>query len=275
MRRFYQAVCGGVLAAFLAGLAAKRLLLSDRFFSYQGTRSVAALPLVRVGRPLIKGDSPGDKRSLILVLRPDCIHCARSATFHRTLIEAAMLRGLQVLIVVPSTDWRSRWLLHKNFPHRAPVKTYESLLRRPVGVPAIVMADGRGIVSAFWYGELSREEEREVIRALDDPFLAARRKRQLASGETMMDTEEVQRLLKVRPDAALVRLEERAQADADPWPGAVVIPASELEMRAWFELRGRSSVVLDCAPLDDASCELAVEKLRARGIPAIPADLSR
>lgn len=131
------------------------------------------------------------------------------------------------------------------------------------------------MVRAFWYGELSKDEEKDVIQALDHVELAASRKRRLNSGDTLMDSEEVRRFQAIHPGAAVVRLEERFQADAEPWPGAVVIPRPELEMRARFELRGRSSVILDCAPLDDASCEVVIQKLRSRGIPAIPADLSR
>lgn len=55
------------------------------------------------------------------------------------------------------------------------------------------------MVRAFWYGELSKDEKKDVIQALDHVELAASRKRRLNSGDTLMDSEEVRRFQAIHP----------------------------------------------------------------------------
>ncbi len=90
----------------------------------------------------------------------------------------------------------------------------------------------------------------------------------------MLFPEQVQALSREDPAVRVVSVEERPAFAADPWPGAMNIPLPELDMRLSYEAGLAARLILDCCPLDDWTCELALEKLRRRGFRVMAADLS-
>lgn len=265
------------MAAILGWLAARQCL---RLWSggQAPEPPIASLPLMARGRTLFREFGVRSQSSCtpVILVRPSCVYCDASAPFRKRLIQTAAAHGGQAMLVVPSWNYGTKaYLTRHAIPRSTRVRTYEDLVRRPAGVPAIALLDSQGIVVSYWYGALSHQEEQAVMAALDcgqgDTVLA----RRLPSGEAVRDAEQVKALSRYDASVRVVSIEERPAFLADPWPGALNIPLSELEMRLRSETAPNSWIVLDCSPVDDSSCELIVQKLRQRGFRVTPADLRR
>lgn len=273
--RKWIALMGVALVASMTGWLAVRAWRGGASAVRVPEAGIGSLPLIRRGRPLFQSTPMGRRAqpSLVLILKPSCIFCVQSAGFHRNLLQMAQQQNLQRILVFPEWNGESRsYLARHSLPCDA-VKTYRNLIRRPAGVPAVALLDAAGSVRSVWYGALTAEDEQEVLTAVRSGSPQPR-KRRLPSGEPMLPPEQVQALSREAPAVRVVSVEERPAFAADPWPGAMNIPLPELDMRLSYEAGLAALLILDCSPLDDWTCELALEKLRRRGFRVIAADLS-
>lgn len=273
--RRWIALAGVALAASIAGWVAVRAWRGGASDARLPEAGVGSFPLIRRGRPLFRSSPAGVRAqpSLVLILKPSCVFCVQSAGFHRNLFKRAPRQNLQRIVVLPAWNSECRSYLARHSLPCDDVKTYRDLTRRPAGVPAVALLDAAGHVRSVWYGALTAEDEQEVLAAVRSGSPQPR-KRRLPSGEPILPPEQVHALSREDPAVRVVSVEERPAFAADPWPGAMNIPLPELDMRLSYEAGLAARLILDCSPLDDWTCEVALKKLRRRGFRVIAADLS-
>ena len=127
--------------------------------------------VVRLNDEMLGIDFAAAERTLLAVLRSDCVYCERSQPFYARL--GTMPRsGVQIAIAGPPGD--------------TGLETYVELLRADLvvfpeevparGTPSLLLIDRQGVVEASWIGLLDVQGEEEVLTALfqaHPPVLAA------------------------------------------------------------------------------------------------------
>lgn len=108
-------------------------------------------------------DFAGAERTLVAVLRSDCPFCERSKPFYRRLA-AREREDVQFVIAAPPGDM--------DIESYRPVLEPDSIVfiergTLPVlGTPTLLLVDREGAVEAAWTGQLSPDQEGEVLAAV-------------------------------------------------------------------------------------------------------------
>jgi hypothetical protein len=208
--------------------------------------------------------------NLLLITSPSCQFCINSAPFHRALVEAAAAKRIPLWIAVPDVR-KDRGFLASSGLHGVPSVNWRDVSRRAQGVPLVVLLGADAIARGLWVGELRREEEANLLAAMDDPSKVTIPRRKLSTGELILNDAEFRTLASANR-ATIVSIEERGLYEQEHPAGAINIPLAELGMRAERDLRKDQFSVIDCSALPDVVCSLTVEQLRKRGFRAAAAD---
>ena len=151
-----------VVAILLGTVLVKNYLLSDK------SRELAAASSIQRGTSLSVPDVDWSKanQTILLVLSERCRYCTDSAPFYRRLVERAEERGSRVIAALPEDLNTS-----KTYLSRLGVSVADVLQVNPSSVgtratPTLLLVDHSGIVKDVWVGQLSPEEEREVLSQL-------------------------------------------------------------------------------------------------------------
>lgn len=224
-----------------------------------------------VGAPIkLKGaDFHGHILSLILVSSPTCVHCVRSAEFHRALNEFTHRHGVPFYVAIPDQRDATEYTRSAGFPESS-VREFADLDVRVTGTPTLMAVDSNGIVRHAWLGELTTAGQQEVREAVESPSRLDELKDEV-KGPVRNTTVEVPnyslqqlRRMKTSSEFQIIDTHERDEGTARQ-QGAVLIPMQELPIRELFELDRSRLQVVDCSNLIDFECRKAAAALMASG----------
>lgn len=106
-------------------------------------------------------------RSLIMVLRSDCVFCQDSMPFYRRLV--AEDRGdAQIVVAAPPHDTSIVDYLASESVTPDSIIFLESGVLPVQGTPTLLMVDRDGVVTHAWLGLLNSDREADVIEILFD-----------------------------------------------------------------------------------------------------------
>ncbi len=106
------------------------------------------------------------QRTVVLALSTHCHFCSASGPFYKRLQEAARVRGVRIIAVLPQpTDEALSYL--QNLGLSISVVRQAPLVNVSVtATPTLMMVDSQGVVTDGWTGQLPPEFEKEVISKL-------------------------------------------------------------------------------------------------------------
>ena len=195
--------------------------------------------------------------TLVLVLSTTCHYCTESAPFYRRLTAALEQRpDVRVLAVFPqSVEEGRRYLASMAVPIKEVRQEEIKSIRVPL-TPSLLTVNGAGRVVDIWTGRLDLKQEQAVFSGLK-----LKDKYQLATeetGVTRVDFAELKRALAEKRPLLILDVEERDVFAAGHIPGAVNIPADELEARIGEELSQTDTIVVysDSADLSQRATEI-------------------
>jgi hypothetical protein len=113
-------------------------------------------------------------RTVVLVLSAKCHFCSDSAPFYRRLADAAAVRGVRILAVMPEPRTEAApFLASIGISDRALVTASPSAVHAP-GTPTLILVSRSGSVDAVWLGRLRPEAEADVVTRLTEQSPAVR-----------------------------------------------------------------------------------------------------
>lgn len=114
-------------------------------------------------------DFTAHDRTLILAIQEDCSYCEASMPFYKNIV-AKVSGGCAeygVVAVLPNPPAAADALL-RNYELGIPrVANYSLVSLGVAGTPTLVLVDGAGTVLDVWVGQLSHDEEQEVLASID------------------------------------------------------------------------------------------------------------
>lgn len=205
----------------------------------------------------IDGRVGNHRNSILVVISATCPACREITAFTDRLNAAAVRNGLDVLYVVPvgpthdplqrSLSQQGRLTVRVRLEHLGVTR-----------VPSIVTIDAAQTILAMWTGTVPKQWEDSVIADLVEP--PGKRRYDL-----IRSSQNHQPIFRV-PYQLLVFHSGHNR------PGAKVIPAQQLAIRARYELDEGKEVVVDCATTPSArQCQEALLTLFAIGFRSISA----
>jgi rhodanese-related sulfurtransferase len=202
----------------------------------------------------------GQHESLVFVMSTTCHYCSESAPFYRRLTSALNQRAdLQVLAVLPqAVDEDRRYLESLGVPIQDIRQADLKSIRVPL-TPSLIRVSDAGQVLDIWTGRLSSKQEQDVFNRLQ--IKDVNEVADESSGVTRIDFSAMKKTLSEKKPVVILDVEERDVFRAGHIPGAVNIPADELEVRAGEELSPNDSIVVysDDADLSERATEILSE----------------
>lgn len=112
-------------------------------------------------------------RTLVLALSKDCIYCASSIPFYKSLIgfRAQEARNTQLVAIFPNDDWETKQYLRKEGLEN--LVSLANVNYSKLGVhanPTLILLDRRGRVLESWAGQLDSEREKQVLEAISGKY---------------------------------------------------------------------------------------------------------
>lgn len=154
-------ICLVVAALVLGGALVKRQLRPASRTADDG-RTLVGKKLALPGGALTAGG-----RTLLLVLSMNCPQCTRSAPFYGRLTREHVREGCnRSVAVLPQEAGEGRRYLSEHGVVVDEVVQASPLSVGAPGTPTLMLLDGAGVVTGAWVGELSPEEESEVLARL-------------------------------------------------------------------------------------------------------------
>lgn len=227
------------------------------------------LPWAEAGPDIVKAGSklevPGmdwgsQPETLVIVLSATCQYCTESAPFYRRLVAAQGQRpDLRVMAILPQPLEEGRQYLQKLGVAVKEVRQENTRAIKVPLTPSLVLVNAAGEVLDIWTGQLNFKQEQSVfgrLRLKDVNELATEH-----SGVTRVDFAEFKRALAEKRPMLILDVEERDAFQAGHIPGAVNIPADELEARSGEELPADTTIVVysDAADLSQRAAEILGE----------------
>lgn len=106
------------------------------------------------------------RASLILGLSTACQFCTESMGFYRTLADLDVVRDGRLRLSVVSLQMPDAMRLYMS-EHRLPIDPVVQFRESGVPIastPAVILVKGDGVVERSWVGQLTKEEERLLIK---------------------------------------------------------------------------------------------------------------
>jgi len=151
-----------IVVAILLGVVLVRSYLFRRSPAVQTTATPAVRPGTKLSLPGVDWKATG--RTLVMALSTQCHFCSESAPFYqRVAQERAKTGNLRLLAVLPQSVSESQNYLKTLGVTVDDVKQLRLDSIGVSGTPTLLMANGEGIVTDSWRGQLSAEKEVEVL----------------------------------------------------------------------------------------------------------------
>jgi hypothetical protein len=150
-----------IVGVVVVGVAVQRFSPSR-----SAARSDQELPKVGDRVQLPDFDWSRSEKNVVLVLQKGCHFCSDSASFYEKLIQHSRSRNAAVVAVLPqSAEEANQYLKELRI---AEIEVRQSQLDSILvaGTPTIIVANGRGEITAVWFGKLQPEKESEVLGAI-------------------------------------------------------------------------------------------------------------
>ncbi len=157
-----------VTAVLLGIVCVKKYLLT--FTITTPTKPAAPAPIV-VGTNISIPDVvwSRSRKTMIVALHEGCRFCTESAPFYKRLVAKANgNKNLQLIAVLPQDPINARQYLDSLGVAFNDIKYLEL---RKIGVsstPTLLLLDDHGVITAFWVGALSVDQENEVLRRIGE-----------------------------------------------------------------------------------------------------------
>jgi hypothetical protein len=103
------------------------------------------------------------KQTLVLVLREDCRFCSDSAEFYRRLAKESGQTKTKLVTVLPGSVEDSRRYLNDLSVPITEVRQASLGKVKVRGTPTLLLVNDKGVVTKSWLGQLSPDQETEVI----------------------------------------------------------------------------------------------------------------
>ncbi len=245
-------------ALVVAAVAFASVLAQSFFFKKE------ALPPKTVGQQerleLPGVDWAANGRTLVLALSSECRYCTESAPFYQRVV--AGLKGdggrVRTVAVLPQSVESARRYL-KNI-EVSPDQVLHADLGR-VGfpqTPALALVDGAGVVRELWVGKLKLSRQFAVLELLGI------KNNGLAEDQlpTLIDPPTLKAALARKARVTILDAGEREEYRAGHIPGALNIPADEIEARALDELPADDTIVVYCSnnELGERAAEILMDQ---------------
>ncbi len=105
-------------------------------------------------------------KTLILALQTQCRFCNESAGFYKRLIEVSRNATVRLVAVLPTTREESTKHLQELGLTDLDVIQMPLNTLKVSGTPTLILTNERGEITNFWTGQLSPDQETEVINQL-------------------------------------------------------------------------------------------------------------
>lgn len=108
-----------------------------------------------------------NNRTLLLVMQKGCHFCTDSAPFYQRLVRETAGRGdIHLVAVLPQTTDESKKYLSDLGVNIEDIRQASLNSMSVRGTPTLILVDSKGAVTNSWQGELSPDQESEVLRQL-------------------------------------------------------------------------------------------------------------
>ena len=104
-------------------------------------------------------------KTLVLVLRSDCVFCQESMPFYRRLLSDRDAADVQVVVAAPPFDTQIGEYLESERVYADSVVFVAADALPVSGTPTLLMVDNTGLITHAWLGQLNAEREQEVLSA--------------------------------------------------------------------------------------------------------------
>ncbi|HEX6189048.1 MAG TPA: thioredoxin fold domain-containing protein [Pyrinomonadaceae bacterium] len=114
---------------------------------------------LRVSVPEI--DWAHNKQTLLLAISSTCRYCTESSDFYKRLLKETV--NTRIVAVMPQEPTAAKEYLDK---HAIPLNDIRQLALSSLGVtgtPTLILVDTKGVVTGWWVGKLSPNQEAEVL----------------------------------------------------------------------------------------------------------------
>jgi hypothetical protein len=159
------------LAIVISGLLLAISIVKPEFWS-----SLAGRPSeIAIGDTLRLPQAPwfNNDNTLVLILQRGCQFCEASAPFYRKLLRAVdqlnrahVSNTIHVTAVLPGPVAASKAYLERMQLSISDVQQSSLASLKTPYTPTLLMVDRRGIVKRMWVGQLSQNQEEQILRAL-------------------------------------------------------------------------------------------------------------
>jgi hypothetical protein len=259
MRRVLTELVGLTAIAGTAALCYR--LAEDWLTSRQRSARAVQGEAIQVGDQVLRHPVDTAAGPVVVVIYTDdrCPYCRASVSLHAEVVQALRNRGHGVAFVVPASQSES---FRKKLAHHPSVVVLEQRDVSIVGraVPTVILLQDRTRASHVWVGKVvSRDAEKAMLNAIETQTsrLMPEWLRE-SRGEDELSTESLQAVLQ-RDTVMVVDPRERDMSGFLPdvlrAARIVNIPASELGVRAPYELRKDNTYIVDCTPISERRCE--------------------
>lgn len=107
------------------------------------------------------------RRTMVVALQEGCAFCTGSAPFYKRLVaKATGNENLRLIAVLPQDQIEARRYLDSLDISIDDVKQSDLSKIGISGTPTLLLLDDHGVVTGFWVGALSVDQENEVLRRL-------------------------------------------------------------------------------------------------------------
>lgn len=146
-------------------------VLALYLYNLHATPQTQLLPGLQRGAtvPQVQGLSYRDApRTLLIAMSTQCGYCKESVPFYHQIVKAEKASGMRTRIVAIFPNSQREVDLYVKQNQLEMDTRAETDFRRLhiAGTPTIILLDGAGVISNFWIGRLSEDDERQLIRAL-------------------------------------------------------------------------------------------------------------
>lgn len=132
------------------------------------SKSAPPPPTIAVGSKveLAGVDWSKNHKTVVLALQKGCHFCTESAPFYKQLVEAATLKGVKIVAVLPQSGKDAQDYLTSIAVPISEIRQSALNSLNVSGTPTLILVDDKGQVAASWVGKLPTAKEAEVLAAL-------------------------------------------------------------------------------------------------------------
>jgi hypothetical protein len=155
------------ISIVVVALIVTLVLVKKSFFNGSQPSDSSPAPVAGTALSFPGVDWNSHRKNLLLVMSTQCRFCSESAPFYRRLAdEATRNKDARLIAFLPQEVAEGRkYLSEMNVPVAEVFRlTPDSIATR--GFPTLVLVDGKGVVKETWVGQLTPNQESDVLNRL-------------------------------------------------------------------------------------------------------------